>query len=47
MNHDLPDIYEMEFELEQRVKKLERDNLILFFITSFGVGINLGAVFLF
>ena len=47
MNHDLPDIFEMEFELEQRVKKLERDNLILFFITSFAVGINLGAVFLF
>tara|TARA_R100000773_G_scaffold28303_1_gene24340 strand:+ start:2627 stop:2770 length:144 start_codon:yes stop_codon:yes gene_type:complete len=47
MSHDLPDIYQMEFELEQRVKKLERDNLILFFITSFAVGINLGAVFLF
>ena len=47
MNHDLPDIYEMEFELEQRVIKLVRDNLILFFITSFAVGINLGAVFLF
>ena len=47
MNHDLPDIYEMEFELEKRVKKLERDNLILFLITSFVVGINLSSVFLF
>ena len=47
MNHDLPDIYEMELELEKRIKKVERDNLILFFITSFAVGINLSSVFLF